>query len=305
VDNLIIARIDVGPDMSVFIYDVNGNGANIVVPKVFYTLQWVHIMIVYNGQTNEVRIYKNGVFQISQISTVALRATARGNCYIGKSNHGEGFFNGLIDHIDIYNMIIPEPAINLLFRTPMYMVNCDGTDGTLNGGVTVSQGVCNFNGVNQYLDLSNAMTFGGSFTVAMWAQFQAFNSWSRLLDCGNGCAIDNLLIANPGTDNRLSIQVYAGTVCDNSFFSDYWLQLNTWYHLAVTFDAINQNATTLYRNAVSVSTKQLTMAPLNVPRKSCFIGKSNWPDQYFQGSISKFQIFRSVLTADDISHIHA
>lgn len=45
----------------------------------------------------------------------------------------------------------------------------------------------------------NIKDIGGEFSVSFWAKYDAGNSWSRIMDFGNGQGIDNIMVANIDT----------------------------------------------------------------------------------------------------------
>ena len=72
-----------------------------------------------------------------------------------------------------------------------------------------STGVFNFDGYNDYGELTDAET-GGVMTFAAWVNYDSFNHWSRIFDFGDGAGQNNILLANQGTTNNLAFEVHAG-----------------------------------------------------------------------------------------------
>lgn len=139
--------------------------------------------------------------------------------------------------------------------------------------------------------------FSTGLTIECWVKWGAFNTWSRLLDMGNGSGSDNLLFANEGTTNALRFEVYKGG-SQQGISGPANLVTGRWYHVAVTQNG--SGATTLYVDGVAVATATLWM-PNNVSRASCFIGKSNWAaDGYLNGVVDNMRIWNVARTQQEI-----
>src|SRR4051812_27192091 len=67
------------------------------------------------------------------------------------------------------------------------------------------------NGTDAYADLGNVSptdNFTNGLTIECWVKWDAFNSWSRLADLGNGAANNNIIFANEATSSKLRFEVY-------------------------------------------------------------------------------------------------
>ena len=75
------------------------------------------------------------------------------------------------------------------------------------------------------------------------------------------------------------------------------IALNTWTHLATTYDGANQR---LYINGVLVATKAQTgaIAAANQPLR---IGGNNVSGEFFQGLIDEVRIYNRALSAAEIT----
>ncbi len=84
------------------------------------------------------------------------------------------------------------------------------TDGNINvtrqGSAGIDAGVdgrtaLNLDGTTDTYFVSSALTLGGALSFSFYARWDAFNSWSRIFDWGNGAYNQNILVANDGTSN--------------------------------------------------------------------------------------------------------
>lgn len=61
-----------------------------------------------------------------------------------------------------------------------------------------------------------------TITILAYARFTASLSWQRLVDFGNGVAIENILIAQPGTSLDLQLSGYKPGLTEQIFDSAKW-----------------------------------------------------------------------------------
>jgi hypothetical protein len=139
--------------------------------------------------------------------------------------------------------------------------------------------------------------FSTGLTIECWVKWGAFNSWSRLMEMGNGSASDNLIFANESTSNALRYEVYKGA-STQGISGPANLVTGRWYHVAVTQDASGN--TTLYVDGVSVASGSVQL-PNNVSRTNCYIGKSNWAsDGYLNGTVDEMRIWNIARTQQQL-----
>lgn len=131
--------------------------------------------------------------------------------------------------------------------------------------------------------------FSTGLTIECWVKWGSFNSWSRLLDMGNGEGSNNILFANQGTSNNLRFEIYTAPGTQTGISGPANLVAGRWYHVAVTVDG-SGNAR-MYTDGVQVASGTLTGAA-NVSRTLCYIGKSNWAaDGYLNGTVDEMRIW--------------
>jgi hypothetical protein len=163
-----------------------------------------------------------------------------------------------------------------------------------NPGSTVMQ----FDGVDDHITLPNMNhDFSQGFTVEAWVWYDNFKNWSRIIDFGNGSAVDNILLTNEYASNNLLLVAYLGST-EKRVGASGVLELRKWIHLAATIDA-SGNAN-LYKNGQQIQSGR-TNLPQSNQRTKNYIARSNWPaDSNFNGKISDLRVWKTARTQAEI-----
>lgn len=176
--------------------------------------------IVYSksGTTGTLKILdKNDQVLSSVSSTTLIQNVERKNNYLGKSNwSGDAYLKGRI-----YNFKITLASGKVLmyydFNKGTSDLSGNGYTLTLNGASRMKYGdeyALNFDGVDDYAQLPtlpSSIDFASGFTIEFEAIWETLNSYSRIMDFGNGEPSDNILIENVQNTARLQSNTYNGT----------------------------------------------------------------------------------------------
>lgn len=150
-------------------------------------------------------------------------------------------------------------------------------------------------------------------TFAMWFKSDGTGNWGRLFDFGNGPASSNIIIAILNDNLVFSVYGTSGVCQLHNVLPN--CNDNVWRHLVWTISA--DGATwTLYINRVVKETitssnytnyESIGVSP-NHPsilvRSSNYIGKSNWVDPSFKGSIDEFKMYNYPLSQTEINELY-
>ena len=132
--------------------------------------------------------------------------------------------------------------------------------------------VLDLDGLDDHVRVPAGIWFSNEFTIETWVYARSFNSYSRVIDFGNGAPSDNVLfVASQGTTGRPEFVVYRGATAQFITAPDP-LPINQWVHLGVT---LRSNTATILVNGVAVVSGTVT-APNAVTRNNNYIGRSNW-----------------------------
>lgn len=189
----------------------------------------------------------------------------------------------------------------------------NGWNATLVGGSTYTAGKINnavsLSGSTNYATLPTGVIAGlGNCTISTWVKVNAVVNFSRIFDFGTGTT--NYMFLTPqytttapnAAKPRFAIRTPSvGEQIINSSIS---LTANAWNHVTITFSG---NTATLYINgAVAGTNSAMTLTPSSLGLTTQnYLGKSQWPDPYFNGSLDEFQIHGRALSAAEISALAA
>ncbi|MBL9167295.1 MAG: hypothetical protein JNN07_06105 [Verrucomicrobiales bacterium] len=154
------------------------------------------------------------------------------------------------------------------------------------------------NGQEQYVQLPPGNYFTRDFTIESWVRVKNYTNWGRLLDFGNGPAMDNVVFAlSTGTTGQPSLTLYRGSQPRTYLFPTP-LPLDEWLHLAVVVDG---DRLKFYHNGRLVSEQSGVIGSTVGLRTQNFIGRSNWPlDGYANADIDELRIWQVARSPEEI-----
>lgn len=260
------------------------------------------------GSTTDVTpaaMYSSSAPGIATVSASgSVQALAYGTAWISATYEGKASSN---------NVTVVDPvAFNLKHR---YNFAVDASDfagtahGTLEGGATINNNEVVFNGSTAYVNLPNNLVTGfTSITIEAWVTDNGSGGWGRIFDFGNNNAGEDLqgtgtqyfFLALPGGPGNLR-----GALTLNANAGEQLLEwvgnrpaTNTKAHIVWTLDHVS-NIGRLYVNGTQIGVNSnMTLTPADMgPTVNNWLGKSVWPDPYFNGTIDEFRIYDTALPA--------
>jgi len=97
--------------------------------------------------------------------------------------------------------------------------------------------------------------------------------------------------------NDLTYEVYQGSSTGGKVTASSAIELNKWQYFAIT--QFTNGSAKIYKNGVYL-TSGSTYVPNNVTRTNNYIGRSNFPDDYYNGSIDEVKVYNRVLSDEQI-----
>ncbi|MGY0217397.1 tandem-95 repeat protein [Endozoicomonadaceae bacterium StTr2] len=187
----------------------------------------------------------------------------------------------------------------------------NGNDISLSGSAGFGTGhngsgtAFEMNGSSGGGDLGNIST-GGEMTISTWVKFDSFSqSWSRIVDFGNGSADNNIILAHEGTTNTIAFEIYDGTgyPADGVLKIDNFFTQGEWVHITATVDS--SGAMRIYKNGELAGENLDGAVPPEMTRSNNYVGKSNWSnDGALDGSVDELSIFNSTLNASEVKALY-
>jgi len=174
-----------------------------------------------------------------------------------------------------------------------------------------SKGAVTFDrATSQYLDGgSHQFDIGiNGFTAVAVVMFTSAGSSERIFDMGKGVNNDNILLARSGTTTQLVFSIRNGGSDCLLLSATGTIVLNTWLTIVATYDHNDMNLK-MRIGSMIVTPVVCGAARTNRNVVNTFVGKSNWNNAYFSGSITGLYTVDALLTepeiAEVVSHMYA
>ncbi len=181
--------------------------------------------------------------------------------------------------------------------TTVFDASGNGNNGTIGGASWTSSGkhgnALVFDGVSTLVTINNSasLQLGAAMTLEAWVNPGTMNNmWQDVIYKGN----DNYYLE--GVSANGSVPAVGGTFASMSLYGTSALPVNTWTHLAATYDGTTLR---LYVNGVQVASRAQTGA-IATSTNPLQIGGDNIYDQFYQGSIDEVRVYNVALTAAQI-----
>jgi autotransporter-associated beta strand protein len=138
------------------------------------------------------------------------------------------------------------------------------------------------------------------FTISTWVRMDVKSNWMRVFDFGTGTSKYMFLTIQAGTANVMRYAIKNGG-SEQLVSFNYTLPLNTWTHFAITQSG---NTCSMYINgALVASNTGVTIKPSTIGSTTQnYLGKSQYNDPMFRGSIDGFKIYSRALSATEIQN---
>ena len=148
------------------------------------------------------------------------------------------------------------------------------------------------------------MTIGGAMSISIWVKYIKIQSWSRIVDFGNGAAKDNILVANVGATDTLQFTVLKGG-SDNGGgatlrVAGFWKgAVGQYQHACFTVD--RNGAMRAFLGGKLKGVGRRGWAPQAIPRKLNYVGKSNWKvDKSLSAFVDDLRLYDFELSANEV-----
>jgi hypothetical protein len=183
----------------------------------------------------------------------------------------------------------------------------NGHDGVLVNGASIAPGIvgnaADINGGTQHVDLPDGLVSAcDDFTFASWVWLDAKPDWNRIFDFGSSTATNMFLTPKVGGANTLRFALKVpgfGGGAEAQISAPYTFPLSAWTHVAVVLDA---DTGRLYVNGAQVATATIAANPSDMGNTANnWLGRSQWPDPYFNGRLDEVEISCRAYSAPEIA----
>jgi glucose/arabinose dehydrogenase/PKD repeat protein len=208
-----------------------------------------------------------------------------------------------------YTDIGPDPQLNSLVAafgfdevsgSTVVDASGRGSGGTISGASRTAAGkfggALSFDGVDDWVTVADSasLDLSGAMTLEAWVRPGALSGWRTVL--------------LKETSNHLAYGLYAasgaggsppqGVIGESSVDGSQGLLLNTWAHLATTWDG---GTWRLFVNGVQVGVRQFSGSIPQSAQPLRIGGNAVWGDEWFQGQIDEVRVYNRALSAAEIA----
>ncbi|MEZ4302388.1 MAG: LamG domain-containing protein [Polyangiaceae bacterium] len=290
-------------------------------PQAEYKGVWAHWVFTKDCATGEMRIYRNGELWCSGTGKTR-PIPAASKVMIGRSVNESWYWHGNLTELSIWSKALTQEQVKAVMERQLvgneaglvgYWAMSDKgaqdlstakAHGTMFGNPELSPplpaaNALNFNGSGEHVVIPDLTAdFSQGITVEAWVWFDRYNSYSRILDFGNGQSADNIILCSYGTSSTLLFSVHSAGVAKN-YEKGGALETGKWLHFAASMDPAGN--VKIYKNGQVVATLTGGILPANLTRTKNYFGRSNWSsDQYFDGKMGEVRLWNRARTQDEI-----
>ena len=275
---------------------LNGSGTDLTTNK------WQHIVLTRSGGTYTQYIDTNQVGQATGTTSSLDSSNSRIGAHYNTTSHN---IDAKVGQVRLYNTALSQAQIrqNFNFTKPKYP---NEFHGDINGATWNSSGYFDFDGSNDFVDLSTSIgsTFwANNWSASAWVYFDSTSPANQCIFTSHGLAY-NYLYTNNNTqlrysnDNGVSIATSSGTI-----------SASQWHHIVVTRSSVD--GTVIYVDKVSVGTDSssnnagASNASGAKPQIGAYTSTGSYPNQYpLDGRVSKFKLYNKALTQSEVDALY-
>lgn len=151
-----------------------------------------------------------------------------------------------------------------------------------------------------FLQVPSGSYFSGDFTFTAWIFLVKYQVYSRIIDFGNGQAIDNICLQFYQTTSQMQVSVNQGSTVTYIRTSPIF-SLKQWYFVAYV---LSDKTGYVYVNGNQVGSGTILL-PKKIVTTLNYIGKSNWVnDEYAEAVYDDIKIYSGALSSNDVINIY-
>jgi len=317
-------------NFAIFIYNgklniqyASGSNSNGVAWTISNASNWNHIAGTFTSSSST--LYVNGVQKAESMSNWV---NAESVPYIGNRNALDGYFDGEIDQVRIYNTALDSTDVSNLYaetvsdtstlsfpsgKTAIATYQLDGNSTDLSGNyngtdtnITYAYDgtesnieyrfgrfgqAAVFNGSSSGINL-NSVNLGTTYTISAWFNWDGVDNNQNSTIVGSSDENPSIIHNKYSTLNSISYDYSGGA---QVLLSN--IDANTWYHVAIV-----QNGTSFegFINGISVVTATTPTLTATIEGIGYDPNQSRW----FSGKIDQVRMYSSALTSSQVTELY-
>ncbi|MFC1618924.1 FG-GAP-like repeat-containing protein [Candidatus Neomarinimicrobiota bacterium] len=275
---------------------------------------WYQVVGTYDGSKQ--KIYIDGELQDSLVWSSSF--TINSGAELGKDMEGGQYFQGQLDDIRIYNRALSAAEINSLYHEkgwdPDLLVHYpfngnandesgNGNNGTVNGATQTTDRFGNassaysFDGVDDYI-YTPVRPVSGALTISLWMKSNSSVAFSGLVLSHDGIKKTGLLLNNPATQLRFTLQTTAAqnavVAADQNYLDD------AWHHVVGSYDGTELVLLidNVVRGTVALTGDVDLGDNFQISRDDAFA------DRYYSGIIDDIRIYNRALSEAEVEALY-
>ncbi len=147
-------------------------------------------------------------------------------------------------------------------------------------------------------DVAAINGLAGDFTISVWCCPNDTTMWTRLFDIGTGT--DKYMFLTPSNGFKEGYPRFAikNGKDEEIIDSDLILNIGKWNNITITRES---GLMTMYINGCRAGSNVILTSPWDLGTTTQnYIGKSQFPDPYFNGMIDDFKVYNYAMSADEV-----
>jgi hypothetical protein len=294
---------------------------------------WYHVAMTYSVAGSNLSIYVNGALDTSAVVNGALRTSSE-PLYIGGAPPWGYYWAGGIDEPSLYSRALSGSELQAIYNAGgagKYNANCytaptnivawwpgDGNiydlartnfatlhNGTTYSAAQVSQGF-SFDGSNDYIEIPNAPDLNptAAITLEAWIYQTDHQYTNAPIFSKDNTSSSRQYLLNVTDTGKFRAHVWTDDTGLGYCNSSTTVDLNTWYHVAMTYDHTNL---TLYVNGVADGSAAVegNLLTSTEPLRLGGSYSGGWGNYKFAGLIDEPTIYRRALTSTEITALYS
>ena len=145
----------------------------------------------------------------------------------------------------------------------------------------------------QYAIAKTGVADYADITISVWVYWNGGGVWQRIVDFGNNT--DEYIFLTPSNGGEMR---FAVKNVDEQYIATSPLPVDEWTLVTAT---LNGDTARLYVNGELKATGSITHDPIDFAPTLNYVGKSQWPDPYFNGMLDDLKIYNYARTTEQIA----